>query len=450
MNVLFINCVSSNGGDAAILEAAMSILRRAFGPGLDFVVQDDHPQRVKQLYPELTVVSSCYWNVIHTDRKGWLRNLVPTLTLAWFGLARWLTRRGDRSLARQSLSKAEFDYLENYRSADLVVATGGTYLVENYNIDQRVFDMNTAIAMGRPLVLFTQSAGPFKLTKNRRRLARLFRLARLIFLRDERTYAHVRELNVSDNHLRIVPDAAFALADDDLATRPINPFPLAKPRPRIAVSVRQWNYFASGNNQDGMARYCAAFASLTTHLVRRYDADVTFLSTCQGAPGYHDDSLVAFAIRKILAVDVQSRVEVDDGFHTPRELRLLLRTFDWIVATRMHVAILALGVGAPVSPIAYEFKTVELFRSLGYEFELPSIETLSSASLVSAFEAGVENYERVARIVHQRVDHNRQQVWQTAVILRETFPEFAQTAPNERSQVRGLSNAVEDRLTAIH
>jgi colanic acid/amylovoran biosynthesis protein len=116
----------------------------------------------------------------------------------------------------------------------------------------------------------------------------------------------------------------------------------------------------------------------------------------------------------------------------------------------MHVAILALGVGAPVSPIAYEFKTVELFRSLGYEFELPSIETLSSASLVSAFEAGVENYERVARIVHQRVDHNRQQVWQTAVILRETFPEFAQTAPNERSQVRGLSNAVEDRLTAIH
>ena len=48
MNVLFINCVLSNTGDAAIFQAAAAVMRRAWGPDTKFVVQDDHPQRVAE------------------------------------------------------------------------------------------------------------------------------------------------------------------------------------------------------------------------------------------------------------------------------------------------------------------------------------------------------------------------------------------------------------------
>ena len=391
MKVLFINCVISNGGDAAIFQAASAVLRQAFGPGTEFIVQDDHPQRIRTLYPDLNVVGSCYWNLIYAELQGWRGSLVQQLKLARFGLARWLTHHDFSVLAKSLLKEPERDYLNVYRSADIVVATGGTYLVENYDFDQRLFDMSNAIALDRPLILFTQSAGPFTRLKNRSRLGRIFRAARLILLRDKRSYAHVLDLKVPRDRVRIAPDAAFSLADADLAKRPIDPVRLSKPRPRVAISVRRWDYFAQCSNQEGMTRYCDAVVSLTTHLVKHYNADVTFLSTCQGVTGYHDDSQTATAIKESLPADSSPRVTVDCDFHTPDELMERLRAFDWVVATRMHFAILALGVGAPVLPIAYEFKTEELYKSFGYDSDVPKVDTLTSESLVSAFDKSVED-----------------------------------------------------------
>jgi colanic acid/amylovoran biosynthesis protein len=431
MKVLFINCVCSNSGDAAIFQAASAVLRRAFGPDTEFLVQDDHPQRVRKLYPYLNFVGSCYWRVAYTDLKGWRGSLIRWLRLARFRLARWLLRTGHRFSASRLLSQEELNYLKAYQAADLIVATGGTYLVENYNIDQRVFDMTTAVAIRRPLVLFTQSASPFSARHNRRRLRRIFQAARLILLRDHRSRDHIRDLGVSEDHLRMAPDAAFALADDDLATRPNDPFPLKKTSPRIAISVRRWDYFVGCSNQEGMTRYCDSFISLITHLVKTYNAEVVFLSTCQGVPGYHDDSRVASEIWARLSEEIQHRVSIDGAFRAPNELRERFREFDWVVATRMHVAILALGVAIPVLPIAYEFKTNELFKSLGYEGDVLDIEMLTPENLISAFETAVGVYGRAARKIHAAVDRHRHAAWQVSDILQEKLPELVGTTHKE-------------------
>src|SRR3546814_6657409 len=70
----------------------------------------------------------------------------------------------------------------------------------------------------------------------------------------------------------------------------------------------------------------------------------------------------------------RSRVRVDDRFHTPEALRDRYAGYDMVVATRMHAAILALCAGTPVMPLAYEFKTAELFGRLGFAGKVPSIE----------------------------------------------------------------------------
>ena len=176
-----------------------------------------------------------------------------------------------------------------------------------------------------------------------------------------------------------------------------------------------------------MIRYCGAVVSLTMHLVKHYNADVTFLSTCQGITGYHDDSRTATAIKESLPADISARVTVDCDFHTPDELMERLRTFDWVVATRMHFAILAFGVGTPVLPIAYEFKTEELFKSLGYHSDVQRIETLTPESLVSAFDKSVDNYAHAAPEINKAVERDRQQAWQVADFLMEIFPERVQT-----------------------
>jgi colanic acid/amylovoran biosynthesis protein len=449
VNVLFINCVCSNTGDAAIFQAAVAVMRRTWGRDTTFVVQDDHSQRVAILYPDLAAHPSCYWTLAYTELPGWRGGLVRRLRFWHFALGRRLTRAGLGFLANSLLSEVERDYLDAYRRADVVVATGGTYLVEQYDLGQRIFDMQTAIAMDRPLLLYTQSLGPFHSRANRRQLGRIFRAARLILLRDKRSHAHLRDLGIPEDILRMAPDAAFALGDDDLARRPINSFPLAKPRPQVALSVRRWDHFAESSAQEGMQRYREAFAALAVHLVKRYDAEVTFLSTCQGAPGYHDDSLVASAIAAMLPDESRARIRVDGDFHTPGELLERLREFDWVVATRMHLAILALGAGTPVTPIAYEFKTTELFKSLQYELEPPKIEKLTPESLIAAFEKSVEAYGGAAHQLHEAVDRCRRQAWDVASVLREKFPEFAPAADDESISRDEARHVAENRHRSV-
>jgi colanic acid/amylovoran biosynthesis protein len=193
-----------------------------------------------------------------------------------------------------------------------------------------------------------------------------------------------------------------------------------------------------------MERYSAAFASLTEHLVYQYDAVVTFLSTCQGVADYHDDSRLASAIAATLPDDVRCRVTVDSTFHTPSELMEYLREFDWVVATRMHLAIMALGVGVPVLPIAYEFKSIELFRGLGYERDILTMDTLTPKSLIEGFEFAVESYGRIAQKTRDAVDQCRRDAWQVTEILREEFPEFAAPAPCAAANIETDASISED------
>lgn len=53
-----------------------------------------------------------------------------------------------------------------------------------------------------------------------------------------------------------------------------------------------------------------------------------------------------------------------------------LQDFDLCIGTRMHMCILSLISGTPVLPIAYEFKTQELFGEIGLKEWVTDIEVI--------------------------------------------------------------------------
>jgi colanic acid/amylovoran biosynthesis protein len=121
-----------------------------------------------------------------------------------------------------------------------------------------------------------------------------------------------------------------------------------------------------------------------TALVRERGAEVVFLSTCQGVPEYlYDDAQVADHIRDRLDADVQRAVHVDHDFHSPATLMQTLRGFDFALSTRMHMAILGLCAGLPVLPIAYEFKTTEVYKSLGQGEWVTDISAIERESFIA-------------------------------------------------------------------
>lgn len=375
MKVVITNTTLLNGGDAAINEATMLILRHALGDDTSFVCYDADASTARRYHPELAIRPALF-GVVEATMPRWLpRKLAQVAVLA----AAALSRRGDTAL--RLLPEGLRLSLADYRAADIVVSAGGTYLVDRYRLAPKIFDFLATLALGRPLVLFTQSVGPLPGGRDGLLLRFALRRAVLIMVRDDRSQRELARIGVGGPAVARYPDAAFALA---------NPVPAMRGRewgtpPRIAVSVRDWPFLDADGRRDGMARYLDEMAGFIRCAVERDGARVTLISTCQGIPEYWtDDAGTAARVIERLPVRMRTNVTIDPDFRQPSALIRRLRDFDVVVATRMHMGILALCAGVPVVPIAYEFKTRELFDALGAGDLVSDIETVDAEHLYAA------------------------------------------------------------------
>jgi colanic acid/amylovoran biosynthesis protein len=378
MKVLITNTVALNGGDAAILMAVMKLIQLAFGESIQFKIYDSHPKIACAYYPQLQFRKLAYYQVTETISNRYLRKLFQPFNQGRFYGAAWFWQRGLAWLSKWLLTPEEMVTLRDYATADLVVSTGGTYLVENYALQPRLFDYWISLLLQKPLIFFTQSLGPFKQPSHRVALQEIFNHSQLVLLRDQLSQQYLTDLNVPESKTHVSADAVFAFANSDILTSARQQSLPKGSRLRVAISVRYWAHFKQDNPQVGMARFKGAIISICRYLVETHNAEVVFLSTCQGIPEYrYDDSQIGVEIFESLPTTVRSQVIVDRDFHSPQDLLELLPRFDLTIATRMHMAILSLVAGVPVFPIAYEFKTQELFNRLGVGEWVQSIDQMN-------------------------------------------------------------------------
>jgi colanic acid/amylovoran biosynthesis protein len=318
----------------------------------------------------------------------------------------------------------------------MIISTGGTYLVEHYPLFDRFQQLDAAARTGKPLVLFTQSLGPFQKASSKRWLKRLEPGIDLVLLRDERSYRHLRDVDFPAEKLVVTGDAAFALANMETLQRARSR--TIPPNPKVAVSVRGWKHFREGSTGEKSKQYRLAIAAAVTQLVKSRNAQVTFLSTCQGIPEYWtDDSKEAFEILALLDPEIRQRVQVDASFIRAERMIGELAGFDLVIATRMHMAILALCAGTPVFPIAYEFKTEELFRSLGLGDRVVDIERASADSLPSQILAFLVDLPLLRDGVLDGVIKHHQSAMSASQLLfgLDRLPEDAESSQPDASSV---------------
>lgn len=404
MKILITNTVALNGGDAAILFSMINLLRSQFGHDTEFIIYDSQAEVSSKYYPELTWRRSIYSKITNTEQKqvseNWLLKLTYKLKFIWrihinvrlFYLAAWCQIKGFTYLTKILLNQNQLQDLYNYNSADIIVSTGGTYLVENYPLQPRIFDYQISLVLRRPLVFYTQSLGPFVNKQNQKLLKKIFNQSTLILVRDELSLKHLQDLGVSANKIHVSSDVVFAY-QSQLKAKNIEDINYSKKtKLKIAISVRLWQAFKTVTVEAGMNNYRSAMCALTQHLVEKYDAEITYISTCQGISEYWtDDSKFALEIYNLLPKSVKQRVDVNNNFHHPETLLEMLTNYDLVIATRMHMCILSLAAGTPVFPIAYEFKTKELFNRLGMKQWVQDIETINNERLIQSIEGFLDN-----------------------------------------------------------
>lgn len=383
-------------------------LKLRFGQDTEFVVTGTYPEVCAQLYPDIR------WRTVlgrEADTTPYnhirvLGRIARVLKHFRFYIASYL-RRFNIPFYKVLLSKYDADTLNEYATSDYIISSGGTYLIEPYGIMPQYLDYRISLILGKPLIQYTQSMGPFYLKQTRARLRRIFNRCRTILVRDQQSANNVLSLNIANSSIiHIVPDAAFALGDIGAMMKRKDDS--IKKYGNVAISVRDWIHASDKNT---MSNYRKCIADVVVKLVDMGYC-VHFISTCQGISSYTDDNIVVDNIMALIPKNYYSSIVKYEGYLSISKIIDLLKIMDFIIATRLHMSILALISGTPVYPIAYEFKTVELYHSLGYK-NVESLDSLKSTSLPSSVtnfinwfthDKRLEIYNQVASYINQAMN----------------------------------------------
>jgi colanic acid/amylovoran biosynthesis protein len=344
-----------NTGDRGLLEVTVRRLREALGPDTRIDVEDsflgaapDHEAIATRL--DLNVVPPLLplRRIARASRGRWL---------GWFAAAvvgaiatRLAGRRAFRLLPRQVRP-----LLAAMAEADVVVSKPGGHL--HATADHRLpspahfATILTARLLGRPVVIYGQTIGPFANPLAARLATAVLAGVTAITARDPETKEWLDRLPRPLRGLvRLTADEAFLLEPRvDASSDPWSP----DRRPRLAVTAINWRYPGEADPERARLDYESALAEACRWFVDVPGGEVRLLKWLSG--GHREDD-TAVLERLADAIGRPGHVAIV-GPYAADVAAGVLGGADVVVATRLHSAIFAMAAGTPAIAIGYLPKT---------------------------------------------------------------------------------------------
>ena len=300
--------------------------------------------------------------------------------------------------------------LQLYAEADVIVSSPGGFLHDHYAIDDRLRGFEVALSLGRPVIVFAQSVGPFWKPESRRRVRAVVDRLSAICVRDAASVRYLAECGVAGDHVHQTADAAFLWRG--LAPELFQPRAADTPVHRVAPCFRAWPL----GDPDAREAIVLRAVRLARHILARPERTIGFVSTCQGIPGYIDDSVVAADIVARLSPAERRRCTVDRDHRGPRDLMTTLAEYDAFAGMRLHGCLLSMLAGVPAFGLGYEDKTEEIFGQLGFgEFQVHSRE--QAAAWIAGFDRFVAGIPDIRGQLPERLDAMQARAESTFVIV---------------------------------
>lgn len=211
------------------------------------------------------------------------------------------------------------------------------------------------IDMGIPLVLGSQTIGPFQDKDVRDMAVKVINGCKEVYARDQLSVDYT--VKISGRKPVLTTDVAFALPytknehKNDIVNIGFNPSGLL------------WNGGYTGDNQFGLTvdyqKYCR---EVIQNLLKKYEVLlIPHVLTAQ-TQSVDNDLIAVRALKK----EFPALVVIDD-FNTPMEVKSYIARLDGFIAARMHASIAAFSANVACIPFSYSRKFEGLFDSLGYD-----------------------------------------------------------------------------------
>lgn len=341
MNIMIDNAVPLNNGDAALIFSLGDELESL---GHTVVYSTFQLNKVKKRYPHKN------WTASFLSIK-WI-NHIPIVRYLYYCL---------RILCSPVI-----------KNQDLIISAPGGYINSYYGFKTKLLILSLyKRLLGIKIVMFSQSVGPLN-QKDEQVLQKYLPYFSKFLVRDDISYERIYSLVENEETIVKTFDAAFL-------SQPIG-YSGKRPNKRVAISVRSWTF--DNRSQD---IYQEVIHGIVEELVDN-GFEVVFLSTCQGDQDYVDDSIEALRIYQALSTKLKQFVTVNANLYTLSELKNELKTFDYVIGTRLHMCILAWLSGVPAFNISYEEKGKECYHYLGLKkYTIDYNEKQLNKSKISSF-----------------------------------------------------------------
>lgn len=373
-----------NKGDAAIVSVLLQQLNNAF-PGSDITISIyDDDTKYKSFYGYKVISNSMYLGIHHFQNllfKLPYTFYIETLLLLWALLYRLLGHSATFVLPKSTRDIAR-EYLEN----DLFVAAGGGYLRgkkgirENINLILLLNPFIIGILLKKPIILYTQSIGPFATTFQGWITRVVLNKTRLIFVREDHTLMTLKAIGVKANLVIRTTDAGFLFNSDKefQLSDFIENTEALKQKTLVGITVRKWL------NPEGQDKFEKSVALFIDRVTEDKNIIILFISQVTSTTHNDDDRDVANRIAS-LVVNKQQIINCT-GNYDHYELKQFYSCLDFLVGTRFHSVIFSLTSFVPALAIEYEYKAGGIMKDLGLSKWVIPIEQVTADNLYEKFK----------------------------------------------------------------
>ncbi|AJY73972.1 polysaccharide pyruvyl transferase family protein [Paenibacillus beijingensis] len=383
MNVLIINAHSSmNKGDAGIMLSMIDSLRSSI---------DSCNIKIKTRFPEVDApvydvsVAECIENI--KDKKSGKIGKIKIIS----------------KLFRQLGTKYD-DKSGDYEWADVVVSCGGGFLLTHglsVMTLQHLLQIKVALDYKKPVVIYSQSIGPFYNKTIKFIASMVLKKVDKIFVREYISVKWLKSMGITES-VEVVPDSAFSMhmQQSDEVDELIASIRRKHSGSLVGLTARDWHFPEVSDPQGHRARYVESLRYTVEHLEKTYQAKVLVMPQVLGPNAFNDDRIIS---REILNECKASGAELIDQDFNPRHLKYLYSHMDMFIGTRMHSNIFSLANSVPTVAINYEHKTKGIMELLELNDYIIDINEITSEKLTEMVDRCWLNRETVRQYLNARI-----------------------------------------------
>ncbi len=388
---LILNHYSPNKGDRAVLYFILREFKRA---GIEEVtVSCSDPEMTRSWQPPSeSGIRLVPWGLSRYWPPGGLRFAGRHLQF-WGGRTRCKIIRGlIRGSHRVPLMDMVCDgaFWQALRQSHVAISTGGhhvTTLVHDDAFCPQVYDMALALLAGRPLVLWSQTIGPFNFRHvgSKELVQTILRQAAEIWVRDEGAVADMRSIGIVRDVAKTY-DSVFGLNDA------LSDFvPPCRREPVAGIAVYTKPHCPNDH-------YVHTLARLVDFLLQEKLTIRFFPMEVKGSGG--DDRPL---IRQILGqVKHPEGCQIADRDLHPLEHLLEVSKCRLFIGHKTHSVVFALTTGTPLVALAYHRKTLDFMDQFELRrFAIPDVE-LSEDGLRQNTRELLSELDQTAEQIHVR------------------------------------------------